>query len=131
IQTTTVRRGPPPRLVSTSRCPGARRPRSNRRRPAQLGAAQQRYDAALLDIQSALGEALARLKAARQADALVARKALPEARAVLKSIIADYTPKGAATLPPHSTRSTRSTASSSSCSNYSWRSRRCSLRSNG
>jgi outer membrane protein, heavy metal efflux system len=57
---------------------------------AQLGAAQQRYDAALLDIQSALGEALARLKAARQADALVARKALPETRAALKSIIADY-----------------------------------------
>jgi outer membrane protein, heavy metal efflux system len=57
---------------------------------AQLGAAQQRYDAALLDIQSALGEALARLKAARQADTFVARKALPEARAALKSITADY-----------------------------------------
>ena len=57
---------------------------------AQLGAAQQRYEAALLDIQSALGEARARLKAARQADALVARKALPEARAALKSITADY-----------------------------------------
>jgi outer membrane protein, heavy metal efflux system len=57
---------------------------------AQLGAAQQRYDAALLDIQSALGEAVARLKAARQANALVARKALPEARAALKSITADY-----------------------------------------
>ena len=38
----------------------------------------------MLDIQSALGEALARLKAARQADALVARKALPEARAALE-----------------------------------------------
>src|ERR1700730_1808308 len=57
---------------------------------AQLGAAQQRYEAAMLDIQSALGEAHARLKAARNADALVARKALPEARAALKSIIADY-----------------------------------------
>jgi len=57
---------------------------------AQLGAAEQRYEAALLDIQSTLGEALARLKAARQADALVARKALPEARAALKSITADY-----------------------------------------
>jgi cobalt-zinc-cadmium efflux system outer membrane protein len=56
----------------------------------QLGAAQQRYDAALLDIQSALGEAVVRLKAARQADALVARKALPEARAALKSIATDY-----------------------------------------
>ncbi|MGH6863699.1 MAG: TolC family protein, partial [Methylocella sp.] len=48
---------------------------------AKLGAAQQRHEAALLDIQSALGEARERLKAARQADALVARKALPEARA--------------------------------------------------
>jgi cobalt-zinc-cadmium efflux system outer membrane protein len=57
---------------------------------SQLGAAQQRYEAALLDIQSALGEAIARLKAARQANALVARKALPEARAALKSITADY-----------------------------------------
>jgi outer membrane protein, heavy metal efflux system len=57
---------------------------------AQLGAAQQRYEAALLDIQSALGEALARLKAAQNADALVVRKALPEARAALKSITADY-----------------------------------------
>jgi cobalt-zinc-cadmium efflux system outer membrane protein len=57
---------------------------------AQLGAAEQRYEAALLDIQSALGEARERLKAARQADALVARKALPEARAALKSITTDY-----------------------------------------
>jgi cobalt-zinc-cadmium efflux system outer membrane protein len=57
---------------------------------AQLGAAQLRYDAALLDIQSAIAEARERLKAARQADALVARKALPEARAVLNSVTADY-----------------------------------------
>jgi outer membrane protein TolC len=57
---------------------------------AQLGAAQQRYDAALLDIQSALAEARERLKAARQADALVDHRALPEAQAVLKSVTADY-----------------------------------------
>ena len=57
---------------------------------AQMGAAQQRYEAALLDIQSALGEARERLKAARQAQALVARKSLPEARAAFKSITADY-----------------------------------------
>jgi len=37
---------------------------------AQLGAAEQHYEAALLDIQRALGEARERLKAARQADAL-------------------------------------------------------------
>jgi len=57
---------------------------------AQLGAARQRYEAALLDIQSALGEAVARLKAARQAAALVVRKALPEARAGLNSLTVDY-----------------------------------------
>jgi len=96
---------------------------------AQLGAAQQRYEAALLDIQSALGEALARLKAAQNADALVVRKALPEARAVLKSIIADYA-KGAAIRPLHSTHSTGPTTLNSSCSNYSWTNKRCSPRSN-
>jgi cobalt-zinc-cadmium efflux system outer membrane protein len=57
---------------------------------AQLGAAQQRYEAGELDIQSALGEARARLKAAQNADALVVRKALPWARAALKSMTADY-----------------------------------------
>jgi cobalt-zinc-cadmium efflux system outer membrane protein len=61
---------------------------------AQLGASQQRYEAVLLEIQSALGEARARLKAARQADALVGHKALPEARAALKSIIAGYAQGG-------------------------------------
>ena len=51
---------------------------------AQLGAAQ------LLDIQSALAEAREKLKAAQRAEALVARKALPEARAALKSVVSDY-----------------------------------------
>jgi outer membrane protein, heavy metal efflux system len=57
---------------------------------AQLGAAQQHYEAALLDIQSALTEAREKLKAARRADALIARRALPEARAALKSVLSDY-----------------------------------------
>lgn len=57
---------------------------------AQLGAAQQRYEAALLDIQSALAEAREKLKAAQRAEALVARKALPEAQAALKSVVSDY-----------------------------------------
>ena len=57
---------------------------------AQLGAAQQHYEAALLDIQSALAEAREKLKAAKRAEALVARKALPEARAALKSVLSDY-----------------------------------------
>jgi cobalt-zinc-cadmium efflux system outer membrane protein len=61
---------------------------------AQLGAAQQRYEAGVLDIQSALAEAREKLKAAQRAEALVARKALPEARAALKSIVSDYSQGG-------------------------------------
>jgi outer membrane protein, heavy metal efflux system len=57
---------------------------------AQLGAAQQHYEAALLDIQSALTEAREKLKASQRAEALIARKALPEARAALKSVVSDY-----------------------------------------
>jgi outer membrane protein, heavy metal efflux system len=57
---------------------------------AQLGAAQQHYEAALLEIQSALAEAREKLKAAQRAEGLVARKALPEARAALKSVVSDY-----------------------------------------
>jgi outer membrane protein, heavy metal efflux system len=57
---------------------------------AQLGAAQQRYEAALLDIQSALAEAREKLKSAQRADALIARKALAEARAALKAVVSDY-----------------------------------------
>ena len=53
------------------------------------GAAEQRYEAALLDIQSALGEALARL-AARQANALVAGKPFRKHGQALKSVTADY-----------------------------------------
>jgi hypothetical protein len=87
---TTARRGSRPRSVSTFHCLGGREASEQQAATAQMGAAEQRYEAALLDIQSALGEALARLKAARQANALVARKALPEARAALKSVTADY-----------------------------------------
>lgn len=57
---------------------------------AQVGAAQQRYEAALLDIQSALAEAREKLKAAQLAEGLVVRKAIPEARAALKSLVSDY-----------------------------------------
>ena len=57
---------------------------------AQLGAARQRYEAALLDIQSALAEAREKLKAAQRGETLVERKALAEARAALKSLVADY-----------------------------------------
>lgn len=57
---------------------------------AQASAAEQNYEVNLLSVQSALAEAREKLKATRRAEALVARKALPEARAGLKSILADY-----------------------------------------
>jgi outer membrane protein, heavy metal efflux system len=57
---------------------------------AQLGAAEQHYEAVLLDIQSALAEAREKLKAAQRAEALITREALPEARAALKSVVSDY-----------------------------------------
>ncbi len=57
---------------------------------AQAGAAEARLEAAVLGVQSALAEAREKLKAARSAEALVARKALPEARAGLKSMLAEY-----------------------------------------
>jgi outer membrane protein TolC len=57
---------------------------------AQFGAAEQRYEAALLDIQSALAEAREKLEAARRVKALVVRKALPEARTALESVLSDY-----------------------------------------
>jgi len=57
---------------------------------AQLGAAQQHYEAALLDIQGTLAEAREKLKAAQRGETLVAGKAIPEARAALKSVVSDY-----------------------------------------
>ena len=57
---------------------------------AQAGAAEQHHEANLLSVQSALAEAREKLKAARSAETLVARKALPEARAGLKSMMAEY-----------------------------------------
>jgi len=59
---------------------------------ARLGAARQRYEAALLNIQGALGEAVARLTAARRTEALLGREALPQARAGLRSLAATYGP---------------------------------------
>ena len=57
---------------------------------AQVGAAQEHYEAALLDIQSALAEAREKLKAARRAENMVARKARPEARAAFNAVLSNY-----------------------------------------
>lgn len=57
---------------------------------AQLGAARERQDAVLYDIQAALGEAVARLDAARRSAALIDDEAQPEMTAMLRSATAAY-----------------------------------------
>jgi cobalt-zinc-cadmium efflux system outer membrane protein len=57
---------------------------------AQLGATQQRYDAALLEIEGALGEALAKLHAARTTETLLSQEVMPQARATYRTVLADY-----------------------------------------
>lgn len=57
---------------------------------AQLGATQQRYDAARLEIEGALGEAVAKLRAARTTEALLRREAVPQARAAFQTVLASY-----------------------------------------
>lgn len=57
---------------------------------AKLGASQQMYDATLLEIEGALGEAVAKLRATRSAEALIRREALPQARATFQSVLANY-----------------------------------------
>ena len=57
---------------------------------AQLGATQQRYEAARLEIEGALGEAIAKLRAARAAETLLRREAMPQARAVFQTVLANY-----------------------------------------
>ncbi|WP_428390409.1 TolC family protein [Lichenicoccus sp.] len=57
---------------------------------AQLGAAQQRFDAARLEIEGALGEAVAKLRAARTAEALLRQEALPQARGAFRTVLANY-----------------------------------------
>jgi len=57
---------------------------------AELGATQQRYEAASLEIEGALGESLARLTAAQATETLLQREAMPQARAAFQSILANY-----------------------------------------
>ncbi len=57
---------------------------------AQLGAVQQRHDAARLEIEGALGEGVARLRAARATEALLRREAMPQARAGFRAVLANY-----------------------------------------
>jgi len=57
---------------------------------AQLGAARERQDAVLYDIQAALGEAIARLDAARRTATLIDDDAQPEMTTMLRSATAAY-----------------------------------------
>jgi outer membrane protein TolC len=57
---------------------------------AELAATQQSFTASQLEIEGALGEALARLHAARATEALLRREAMPQARAGFQSVLANY-----------------------------------------
>lgn len=67
---------------------------------AQLGATQQRYDEARLEIEGALGETLAKLQAVRATERLLLKETLPQARASFESVMANYSQgKGDLTVP--------------------------------
>jgi len=70
--------------------PWGREASGQREAAANVGVARQRYDAAVLDIEGSLGEARARLEAARQTAALLRRESLPQARAILRAVLAAY-----------------------------------------
>ena len=70
--------------------PWGREVSGQREAAANVGASQQRYDAVLLDIEGSLGEARARLDAARQTALLLRRESLPQARATLRAVVAAY-----------------------------------------
>jgi len=70
--------------------PWGREASGQRDAAAQLGATQQRYEAARLEIEGAFGEAVARLRAARATEALLRREAIPQARAAFRAVLAGY-----------------------------------------
>lgn len=70
--------------------PWGREASGQREAAANVGATRQRYDAALLDIEGSLGEARARLDAARETAALLRRESLPQAQATLRAVLAAY-----------------------------------------
>ena len=70
--------------------PWGREAAGQREAAAELAASRERYDAARLEVEGALGEALARLRAARAAEALLRREAVPQAQAGFRSALAAY-----------------------------------------
>jgi cobalt-zinc-cadmium efflux system outer membrane protein len=63
---------------------------SEREAEARLGASEQRYDASLLEVEGAIGEAAAKLRAARQTEDLLRRESMPQARATFQATLAGY-----------------------------------------
>ncbi|TXH38896.1 MAG: TolC family protein [Rhodospirillaceae bacterium] len=57
---------------------------------AQLGASQQRFDAALFEIEGALGESVAKLQAAQATEHLLQQETVPQAKAMFQTVLADY-----------------------------------------
>lgn len=70
--------------------PWGREGSGQREAAAQLGATEQRYDAARLQIEGALGEAVAKLRAARTTEVLLRQEAAPQARAAFQTVLANY-----------------------------------------
>jgi len=70
--------------------PWGRAASGQREAAANVGASQHRYVAVLLEIEGSLGEARARLDAARQTAALLRRESLPQAQSVLRAVLAAY-----------------------------------------
>ena len=67
---------------------------------AQLSATQERYDAVRVEIEGALAEAVAKLRAARATETLLRKQAMPQARATFQTNMADYGQgKGDLTVP--------------------------------
>ena len=71
-------------------CPWGREASGQREAAAQLGATQQRQEATRLEVEGALGEAVARLRAARATEALLRRETMPQARAAFQATLAGY-----------------------------------------
>lgn len=70
--------------------PWGREAPDQREAEARLGATQERYDAARLEIAGALREATAKLRASRATERLLRREAVPQAQAGFQSALADY-----------------------------------------
>jgi outer membrane protein, heavy metal efflux system len=57
---------------------------------AQLAATEQRYDATRLEIEGALAESVARLRAARATEALLRGEVMPQVSAAFRAVLANY-----------------------------------------